>query len=94
MQGGVGAGGEKPPATRLDDMLQATFNSLFYHRCHGLWRNSTVVAVLGLQPSRQLLLPFAGIAAATAKGNIFSGYDAGIVDDVLPACRRLSRDFH
>ena len=48
------------------------------------------IAVLCLKPHRKALLSFAGIATTATEGDIFSGNDAHIVDDVFPTwCRPL-----
>ena len=48
------------------------------------------IAVLCLKPHRKALSSFTCIATAATEGNIFSGNDARIVDDVFPTwCRPL-----
>ena len=55
--------------------------------------DAAIKAVLGLQPNGELLLTFARIASAAAKGNVLSGNDRFVVDDVLPTRGRFLGNF-
>lgn len=48
-------------------------------------------AVRGLHPCHEFPRPLAGVAPHAAAGDVFSGHDLGVVDDVFPTRTQASR---